>query len=303
MTRIARTPQSTGLGSAAVSKMFSLSDVSTGGKVLPNRWLIYAPPGFGKTSLLAYAPNVFFLETKGETGLETLIGAGQLPQTPHLPELQNWADLNAAVDMLLTEDHKYKGLAIDTINGAEAMLHQHVCDRDFDGDMGNAGFLSYNKGYEVSLPDWKLFLNKLDRLREEKGMTIFLLAHSRVKTFANPGGANYDRYMPEMHEKTWAITKGWVDNILFGNFEVVVRQGNKTVTDDASKKGKVAGSAPRILYTNSDNPVFEAKNRVGLEDEIELGETPKEGWSNLAKAIIAGRKVNAAPTTKEETNV
>lgn len=299
MTRIARTTSLSQAGSAAVSKMFSLSDVSTEGKSLPNRWLIYAPPGFGKTSLLAYAPNVFFLETKGETGLETLIGAGQLPNTPHLPELQNWAELNAAIDFLLTADHKFRGLAIDTINGAEAMLHQHVCDRDFDGDMGNAGFLSYNKGYEVSLPDWKLFLNKLDRLREEKGMTIFLLAHSRVKTFANPSGANYDRYMPEMHEKTWAITKGWVDNILFGNFEVVIKQGNKTVTD-ASKKGKAAEVAPRVLYTNSDNPVFEAKNRVGLADEIELGETPKEGWRNLAQAIRNGRKVTAAT---EETNV
>lgn len=301
MSRTLRTTQPSGLGSVAVSgKVFSLSDVSTKDKPLPNRYGIHALPGFGKTSIAAYAPKPIFLMTKGETGLTALIDSGQLPPTPHLPEIENWGDLLAAIRFLETEPHEFKTLVIDTLGGAERMMHEYVCLRDYGGDWGEQGFTGYMRGYDVSLGDWRMFLNSLDDLRKKRGMTIFALMHTRVKTFKNPNGADYDRYAPEMHDKTWSVTKGWLDTILFGNYEVTVMSGNKETA--TGKKGKAAERASRIIYASSDNPTFDAKNRGGM-DEIEMGDSAKEGWGNLAKAIIAGRKTVAeAPEVTSEAS-
>ena len=279
----------------SASKVFSLSDVSTKDKPLPNRYGFHAPPGFGKTSIAAYTPKPIFLMTKGETGLTSLIDSGQLPPTPHLPEIETWADLLAALEFLRTTDHDFKSLVIDTFNGCERLMHEHVCQRDFDGDWGERGFMGYMRGYEVALADWRMFLNALDDLRKQKGMTFFGLMHTKIKTFKNPNGADYDRYAPEMHDKTWAVTKGWLDTILFGNYEVMVMSGGKETPH--GKKGKAASDSARILYAGSDNPTFDAKNRSGL-DEIECGDSAKEAWNNLAKAIVAGRKT----AVQEEAN-
>lgn len=294
----ARAPRPSGSGLAAASKVFSISDVATkGDKPLPNRYGLHGAQGFGKTSLAAYSNAPIFAMTRGETGLRTLIDAGQLPPTPHFPELETWPDLLAAVKMLRTDDHPYKTFVLDTANGAERMMHEYVCARDFGGDWGDSGFNSYQKGYDVALADWRLFEAELDKLRTEKGMTIFFLLHTRINTFKNPSGADYDRYIPEMHKSTWGLTKGWLDCILFGNFEVVVKQGKKEV--DATKKGKAAELSQRIVYTNSNNPTFDAKNRMGLPDEIEMGDSPQEGWQNLADAIRSSRKT--IDTTQPQT--
>ncbi len=300
MPPVARTPLVSDQGQVAAKKVFSLANVATKGPSLPNRWGMHSGPGFGKTSLLAYSNKPIFLMTRGETGLTALINSGQLPPTAHLPEMESWGDLIAAVKFLKDEQHDFKTLVIDTANGAERMMHEYVCERDYGGDWGEKGFMGYMRGYDVALSEWRMFLNSLDELREKRGMTIFMLIHTKIKTFKNPAGADYDRYAPEMHEKTWGLTKGWLDAILFGNFEVVVTQGNKNVTDERGKKGKAADKSHRILYTSSENPIFDAKNRLGLADEIDMGDSPQEGWNALVQAIKDGRKITAAPAATTE---
>lgn len=292
MAAPARTPRLPASGpTPAAGKIFSLSDISSTSKPLPSRWGLYAINGFGKTSLWAHAPSPIFIQTQGETGLETLISAGQLPPTPHFPEIGTWAELTAALRTLQTEEHAYKTLVIDTANGAERMLHEYVCQRDYNGDWDSKeyGFLAWGgKGFETSLADWRLFLSALDKLRIERGMTIALLVHTKVNAFKNPSGADFYKYTPDMHEKTWGLTRGWLDNTLFGNFEVTVMSGAKETRSD--RKGKAAESSARILYTSSDNPVFDAKNRLGLPAEIEMGDSPATGWLNLTNAIKESRK-------------
>jgi len=289
-------PRTTSSGSVA-AKVFSLANVSSKGTGAPGRWGLHSAPGFGKTSLLAYARKPIFIMTRGETGLDALIGSGQLPDTPHFPEVQTWGELINAIETLLNVEHEYKTLVIDTGNGCERLCHEYICNRDFSDDWGERGFTGYMRGYEVALGEWRLFLNLLDELRIKKGMTVFLLFHTKIKTFKNPSGADYDRYAPEMHEKTWALTKGWLDAILFGNFEVTVTAQGRDVTNNSSKKGKAGDLSHRIIYTSSENPTFDAKNRLGLPPEIEMGDSAKQGWANLAQAIVDSRKAGFASTT------
>jgi hypothetical protein len=192
----------------------SLSAISRSGSGLPNRCILHGVEGVGKTSFATCAPKPVVLMTRGETGLLTLIDSGQVSETAHFPELMTWSDLLAAIDALNTETHDYLTLAIDAINGAERLCHEHVCQRDFGGNWARDGFTSFMAGYEVALADWRRLLDALDRLRAMRRMSILVLAHSKITPFRNPEGADYDRYAVDLHHKTWSLTHRWADLVL-----------------------------------------------------------------------------------------
>lgn len=256
--------------------------ISTQGKSLPNRYVLYAGEGWGKTSFAAMMPKPIFIQTRGETGLETLIDAGQLQETAHFPEVYDWTTLIDVVRYLRDAEHGYKTLVIDTLNGAERLLHEMVCRRDYQSDWGDRGFGAYQKGYDVSVADLNLLLSDLDNLRLEKRMTVVWLAHRRVVTFKNPSGADYDLYQPDVHKTTWGAVSKWSDVILFGDMEVIVE------TEKKAKKGK--GVAQNRIIRCESSPSWVAKNRLGLPAEIEAGTSPAEAWANFVNEIKAARQ-------------
>lgn len=265
---------------------FTPDSITSKGSKLPNRYVLHGLEGWGKTSFAAQFPNPIFIQSKGETGLETLIDANQLPETPHFPECKTWNEMLGAIDYLTTSQHDYKTLALDTLNGAERLCHEHVCERDFQNDWTDRGFFSYNKGYEVSLADFRAFFAALDALRAAQGMTILLLCHTKVKNFKNPDGPDYDRYQPDMHEKTWGLVHKWADVVMFGAFSAtVVGQRGKEETD-VSKRGKGTGGQSRILYT-SRRAAWDAKNRLGLSEEIDMGGSPIGAFAAFKAEIVA----------------
>ena len=72
------------------------------------------------------------------------------------------------------------------------------------------------------------------------------------------------------------------DVVLFGNFQTIV-----------DKQGKAAGGENRILCC-SRTAAYDAKNRVGLPDVLDMGGSPQEAWRAFAAALVAGKQ------TKEE---
>lgn len=267
----------------------SLAAITGKGNGLPNRYVIHGVEGWGKTTFGAHFPKPLFIQTRQETGLETLIDAGRLGEIPHFPECMDWPTLLGSIDALTEEAHEYKTFVLDTLNGAERLCHEHVCTRDFGGEWGDKGFASYGKGTLVSLGDWREFLGKLDRLRFEKRMTVVLLCHTKVATFKNPEGPDFDRYQPDCSKETWSLTHKWSDVVLFGNYEVIVAGGTLGDASKAGRKGKAAGQRQsRMLYTER-HASYDAKNRLGLPEEIEMGSTPSEAWANFAAAVKAGR--------------
>jgi hypothetical protein len=287
----------------------TLADITSKGPALPNRYGIGAVDKFGKTSLGAKFPKPIFIESRGETGLETLIDAGRLPETPHFPECVDWQSVLGSLDTLLEDEHDFRTVVIDTVNGAERLCHEFTCAEDYGNDWGPQGFANYGKGPETALVHWKELLSKLDRLRAEKKMTVVMLYHMKVKNFKNPLGADYDRYEPEMNEKTWGLTKKWLDVILFGNFETSVTKVKETKD---TIKGKAVGGQIRLLYTER-TAAYDAGNRLGLPPEIELGDSPDEAWANFSNAVrtakaatqtaqAAAQTAQAAETQGEQSN-
>lgn len=253
--------------------------MSSGSK-LPSRVILHGVEGIGKTSFGAQAPSPVFLMARGETGLLTLIDAGQTAEVPHFPELMAWADTMSALDLLDKEGGDFKTVVLDTLNGFERLCHEHVCERDYNGDWGTRGFISYQQGYDVSLADWREFLSKLDAIRSQ-GKAIVCLCHTQVVSFRNPEGADYDRYAPDMHKKTWSLTHKWADMVLFANFETFVD------SEKGATKGKGQGGQDRIMHTVR-HAAWDAKNRHGLPEEIEMGTSGSEAWKNFRAAMKKG---------------
>jgi AAA domain len=269
------------------TKRLSISDITGKGSGLPNRYVLHGVEGWGKTSFAAHAPKPIFIQTRQETGLETLIENGQLPEVAHFPECMTWDVLTGAIDVLISEAHDYRTLVIDTLNGAERLCHEFVCARDFAGDWTDKGFEGYKRGYEVSLNDWRGMLAQLDRLRMDRKMTIMCLCHTKIETVKNPSGPDYDRFQGALYKSTGALTNQWADVILFGNFYAsisAIQENKKT----GAQKGKASGSN-RVMYCQQDASMV-AKNRLGLPPEIEMGNSPAEAWGNFMAAVKSSRE-------------
>lgn len=256
-----------------------ISEIKQNGPKLSSRLVIHAVEKIGKTSFAASAPGVIFGMTADETGLLTLIDSGQVEETPYLPPWNTWLDVLESIEYLTTHDHPYRVFAIDTLNGVEKLCQAHVCQRDYGGDWGKRGFANYQQGLGVSANEFKQLLVALDRLRAIKKMSIIGLCHTRISTFKNPTGSDYDRYSPAVYRDTWEQIHRWADIIMFANFHTEV------VEDGARKKGR--GGNQRVFYTVRD-AAYDAGNRYGLPEEIEMGSSGKEAWQNFVSAVKGG---------------
>ena len=90
---------------------------------------------------------------------------------------------------------------LDTANGAERLDQEHVCRSEYDNDWGEKGFGGYSRGFKLTVKEWIEFIQLLEELRKKKQMAIILLFHTQVVKFANPEGADYDRYQPAVNRR------------------------------------------------------------------------------------------------------
>lgn len=271
----------------------SLKNVATKARARPNRVVLYAVEGWGKSSWGCMTPSPIFLMTKGEDGLRKLIENGLVPETPHFDdEATTWNELLLGVRALLVDEaHGYKTLVLDVLNGAAKLCVDHVCRTNFGGDMEK--FNDYGRGWKIVPSEWQKFLDLLTQVNES-GMTVLCLAHADVKTFKNPEGPDFDQYVPRMPPQLWEPTQEWSDMVLFGQLETFVA-GEK----DVKKKGKGVGGQDRVIRCERTATAV-AKHRHGLPEIIPCGAGAKNAWNAFAAALVAGRQKAQAEAKGEE---
>ncbi len=260
-------------------------------KFQPPRIALNAVEGWGKTSAGAYAPKPAILMAKGETGYTTLLGAGLVPTVPCVA-INEWEDLLALMDHYgTTENMPFKTLVFDATNGFINLCFEYICNKNYNGDWGEKGFTAFQKGYDVALNEWSLFLNRLDKIKD-RGVMIMLLGHIKVEKFDNPMGPNYDRIVLDTHKKLYGITARWCDAVLFGTYITITDQDKQT------KKYKGIGGTDRIIYTER-RDAFDAKNRYGMPEVLDIPNDPSQIWATIWKNIYKPAVNNAAQTGKE----
>ncbi|HBI46891.1 MAG TPA: hypothetical protein DDY78_29165 [Planctomycetales bacterium] len=282
----------------------SLARVVTQGKALPDRIVLYAPPGWGKTTFATGFPRPIFLMTPGEDRLVRLIEQGLVPQTAHFQDLAtSFLDVRAAVRDLIDLEHDHQTLVIDAATGAERLAHeqiaiQHFSRDDGEADWGEHGFNGFGKGEKISANQlWMPFLQLLDDLRATRRMRIVLLCHSGTHSQRNPDGPDYDKVAP-LSKQAWAFTSKWADMILRGSVEVTLKKD-----DPKSKiaKAKAQGGNVRILHTVG-AAAFDAKNCHRLPPTIRLGEDPHRAFDAFRAAFPKRQEVSNGHGTTHDLN-
>lgn len=230
----------------------------------PVRVKLYGEAGLGKTTFAAGAPKPYFIDV--EKGSRRFASVAR-----YFPE--SWKDILARVERLTVAKHDYQTLVIDTLDAAEMLLWDLVCQEAGVSSIEKVGG-GFGKGYSEALPQWRVLLYSLERLQERRGMNVVLLAHSAIKAFHDPMGTSYDRFLPRMHLGAAGLIEQWCDDVLFARLDTIVKEDKRT------KRVKGTSSEVRVVYTRP-NAAWYAKCRSNLPETLPLD------WSEYAAALAS----------------
>lgn len=232
----------------------------------PPRLVVYGPQGMGKTTFAADAPSTIFMDI--EDGLHGIESFKQ--------RVTCWGEVVEMITALHQQDHQFKTLAVDTIDWLERLIHAQVA---LDNNASSVDDIPYGRGFNYSIQYWEKFLSGMTSLRDNKGMTIILLAHDKIKRFDDPMTDGYDRYMLKLHDKAGAIVQEWADAVLFMKTKTFIKTEK---TGFSEKKKGVDGGV--YLHT-TETPAYQAKHRalLALPDEFPISE--KNPWGDFVASI------------------
>jgi hypothetical protein len=233
-----------------------LSKVTAGKKVRPQVTLIYGPNKVGKSLFASRFPDPIILDLEG--------GSSHLDVQRIGPdEMSTFETFNQVLTELLSSDHKYRTVVIDTAESLEGLIFDHILSEGKVKSIEQYGG-GFGKGYVRSRELMREVMHKLKTLNEKKQMHVNIVAHSQVKTHTDPHeNVQYDRFIMRTNDKMAAIIKDLVDQILFATYKVYTKH------EEGKNKAKAYGEGERVMFTEW-RPAFDAGNRLGLPFEMPL---------------------------------
>ena len=239
----------------------------TRGKVQrPQKVVVYGPEGIGKTTFASNFPNPLFIDTEG--------GSAHL-DVARIECRESWNDLLETIKEVARQDI-CKTLVLDTADWAEQLAINSICTKYKQPSIESFG---YGKGYTYVSEEIEKMLSAFNEVIES-GKHVVITAHAKMRKQELPDeqGA-FDRWELKLTRQTAPIVKEWADAVFFLNYKTYVSH-----SDNGSAK---ASGGKRVMYT-SHHPCWDAKNRYGLEDMLDMD------YQNIAEHFsespVAGRK-------------
>lgn len=229
----------------------------------PPRIVLFGTPGIGKSTLASCAPDPVFLPT--EDGLREI-------NCVRFPLAEKYDHVINSLNQLCAEDHDRKTVVIDSVDSLEALDFTQVCE---DHHVKAITDIDYGKGYAPAVWYLRQVLCRLDWLRDNKGMTVILLAHSKVERVESPGIDPYPRWTLKLNKHISAVVTEWADAVLFASYQVYTKTTEGAFGRELTQG---VGSGERIIRTE-ERPAHVAKNRYALPYELPLS------WDALETAI------------------
>lgn len=225
--------------------------IKKGKQARAQRIVVYGPEGIGKSTLASYAPKPLFLDTE--------MGTGQLEVDR--VEVEVLDHISYAINELLSSQHEYRTVVLDTADNlwrlcADSIVAENKGWKDIEAP-------GFGKGYSMAADRFRLVLGHFDRLINA-GINVVIVSHAKTTTINPPDNAEYSKYCIKVSapnkqaEASRELLKEWCDCLLFCNFDTTVD----------SSKGK-ACRHERAVYTTC-APAWEAKNRYGLPDKLDM---------------------------------
>lgn len=228
--------------------------ITTGRVKKPYNILVYGEPGSGKTSFAAGSDRPIFVASDETDEFDVA----------RFSKVTKFSDAIAQLDFLINHTHDYKTVVVDTVDSLEMILRDEVLKEEPNAkkrtmNKANGG---YGNSYDMVAIRMSELKEKLEILRDKKGMNIITLFHSKSQTKNDPIiGQEYKEIDLVSHDKVANIFSDWVSCILFLAVKV-----------EKSDDDKFAyGTGERVLYT-SKRVGFTAKNRYNLPAELDVPE-------------------------------
>lgn len=251
---------------------------------------IVGSPGTGKTSLGGMFPGAILVQAEdGSSVFETWDADVQPTILPRLPkaakdEVGNMArstrqQILAILDELLTTDHGFQTLVLDSASSLDKLLCHEIALRDDVATVADASG-GFHKGYtEVS--NWHAeILYKCEQLRAVKKMGIVFLVHTGIKKIRNrpDAAADYSVYSMDMDNQSMSIYTSQCDAVLYLVKDEFVQGAETNRKGQTTKFGRLLQTGDRKLITTGDGLVgyVNAKSRYPMPAEIPVpqGQNP-----------------------------
>lgn len=238
--------------------------------------MVHGPPGVGKSSLAANAPDCFFIHDPQERGIHNLLSSRNppCPRPIAIKIARTFEELLDRCEEAAGSDAQ--NVALDSMTGMQMLCFHEHCKKYFDDDWSKEGFYAYFAGpKQAATRDWPRLISALNTILDAN-KNVFFLAHTQAKNTPNPSGSDFEQFQPYAEKEIWGATHRWASMVLFYNFEfdIDTKGLRKKVKDETQK---------RLIFTEGYGS-FIAKNQYGLEPIIECGETAAEAYAAFAAA-------------------
>ncbi len=210
--------------------------------------VVYGSEGIGKSTFASKFPDPLFIDTEGGTSHMDI---------RRIEKPESWEELINIVTEVSNEP-VCKTLVIDTADWAEQLCVKHICVKYKQNSIESFG---YGKGYTYLSEEFARFLSACDAVIKS-GKNVVIVAHAKMRKQELPDEAGaFDRWEMKLSRQVAPLIKEWADLLLFLNYRTYV-----VSTETNAKK---AQGGKRVMFT-SHYPCWDAKNRHGLSDELDL---------------------------------
>lgn len=233
--------------------------------------VLYGVHGVGKTRLASEFPAPYYLPTIGEEPPEDV-------DMPSPGTAETFDEVLDVIQWLLTEEHEFKTLIVDSIDGLEPLVWAHTCAQNGWASIEDAGF---GKGYVAADSVWREFIAGIQALRDA-GISVILIAHTEITRFDSPTSDPYSRYGIKLHKRASALVQEAAQFVGFINYRHSLKEKevgfNKKVTH-------AEGSGERQIHLE-ERPGFLAKSRYSTPPTLPYKQG--KGYEALAKFFPGG---------------
>lgn len=143
-------------------------------------YMVYGPPGIGKTTFCANLPDVLILDTEKGSGLQKV----------HRTQIKDWDTFLRVVDELLKGSHGYKNIVVDTVGWLVNYSFRYSCQKL---NIEHPSEAAYGKGWDVA----KRTFNAPIAALQHSSYTLWFIAHSTIKKITSRG-MEYDYKQPDL---------------------------------------------------------------------------------------------------------
>ena len=227
-----------------------LKSISKTRRVRAPKVVVVGTGKIGKTTFAAMAPNAI--------GILTEDGADAV-DAQAFPLASSLAEVYAAIDTLINQEHEFQTLFIDSLDWLEPMVQDYVCKQNNWKNIEQPGF---GKGYVAAAEEWRNLLSGLEVLRAAKGMGIILIAHDKIKRIEDPLTEGYDSHVLKLHDRAAALVSEWADVVGYAGYRIFT---SKTDAGFGNKETKATTTGERILHVEP-HPAHCGGNRFGLSN-------------------------------------